>query len=87
MLLRFTRLALWLALAVVGLLFILAVLYFARGSLEEFPTAEDTSKVRTVAGVGAVLLLAVELALVVFLRRVTRAARPRAVDRAMPPAA
>lgn len=85
--LRLARYALWLAAAAVGILFLLTVLYFARGSLEEFPTAEDTSKVRTVAGVGSVVLLGVELALVVLLRRVTAAARQRAGTGSGPPAA
>ena len=87
MLLRLVQLALWLALAVVGILFILAVLYFAHGSLEEFPTAEDTSKVRTVAGVGAVFLFGLALVLGVFLRRIAHAARKRAVENVDPPAA
>lgn len=84
--LRLARVALWLALTTVGLLFVLAVLYFARGSLEEFPTAEQTDKVRTVTAVGAILLLGVELGLWSLLRHVTRASRERAVDGAAPPA-
>ena len=87
MLLRLARIVLWIALAVVAVLFVLAVLYLALGSLEEFPTAEDTSKVRTVAGVGAVLLLGIELTLVVLLKHVTHLARARAVDSTVPPAA
>jgi hypothetical protein len=70
-LLRLARLALWLALAAIGVLFVLAVLYLARGSLEQFPTAEDHEKVRLVAGAGAVLLLGAGGALVVLLRRVS----------------
>jgi len=87
MLLRLAQLALWVALAAIGVLFVLALLYFARGSLEEFPTAEDTDKVRLVTGVGAVLLLGIELALVALLHRVTHAGCRRPVDSAVPPAA
>ena len=88
MLLRLAQLALWLAVAAVGILLVLAVLYFAHGSLEEFPTADDHSKVRLVSGVGAALLLAVGLALLALLRRVSQAARGRRpADSADPPAA
>ena len=87
MLLRLAQLAVGLALASVGCLFVLAVLYFAYGSLEEFPTAEDTGKVRTVAAVAAVLLLGIAVGLGALLRRVTRMARGRAVVSPSPPAA
>ena len=87
MLLRLAQLLLWLALVTVGFLIAAALLYFARGSLEEFPTAEDTSKVRTVTGVGAALLLGLEVALMIGLRRVTRAIRGRSANSAVPPAA
>ena len=87
MFLRLAQLALWLALAAVAVLLFLAVLYFARGSLEEFPTADDHSKVRLGAGICAVLLLGVGLALRALLRRVSQAARGHPGDSAGPPAA
>lgn len=84
---RLGRVALWVTLAIVGLLLLLFVLYFARGSLEQFPTTEQTNKVRTVAGVGAVLLLGIELGLWSLLRHARRSARERPEDDAAPPAA
>lgn len=60
---RLGRLVVILAMVAVGLLLALAVLYFARGSLEEFPTAEQQDKIRTVMGASALLLAAIELAL------------------------
>jgi hypothetical protein len=77
---RLARAGLWLALGIVGFLFVLAVLYFVRGSLEEFPTAEKTSAIRWVSAMGAVLLLGVELGLWSLLRHATRDPRERAVD-------
>jgi hypothetical protein len=47
----------------VGLLLLLDVVYFVRGSLEEFPTAEQQEKIRTVTGVIGASLLVVEIAL------------------------
>ena len=87
MLFRLARVALWLALAAVGLLFVLDVLYFAHGSLEEFPTPEQMGKVRSVTAVGAVLLLGIELGLWSLLHHATRASRERGVDGTAPPAA
>ena len=69
---RLDRLALWLALTAVGFLLVLAVAYFAHGSLEDVPTAEQTDNVRVVAGLGAVLLLGIELGLWSLLRRTSR---------------
>ncbi len=83
---RLARVVLWLALVIVGILFVLAVLYFARGSLEAFPTPEQMNKVRVVAGVGAILFLGIELGLWSLLRSYTRAARARVVENVAPPA-
>ena len=58
-----------------GLLLGIAVLYFVHGSLEEFPTAEDHSKVRSVMGLAVAMLAAVEVGLWRLLRRFGRADR------------
>lgn len=70
---RLGRLAVIFAMLVVGLLLLLAVAYFARGSLEEFATAEQQDKIRTVMGVAALLLAALEVALWRLLRHLRRA--------------
>ena len=64
--------AIVLAMIVVGLVLCLDVMYFARGSLEDFPTEEQEDKIRRVSAVGAALLLVVEVILWSFLRRVQR---------------
>jgi hypothetical protein len=60
---------------VVGMLFLLAIAYFVRGSLEEFPTDEQIDKVRSVTAVSAALLLVVEVGLLSLLRRLPRTPR------------
>jgi hypothetical protein len=70
---RLVTYAVGLGMVVTGLLLLLAVLYFARGSLEEFPTAEQQDKVRTVTGAAALLLAGLEVALWRLLRHVRRA--------------
>ena len=69
--LRYALLALMLA---VGLLLALAVAYLVRGSLEEFPTAEQQDKVRTVARAFVLVLAAVEIVLWRVVRRWARRA-------------
>ena len=71
------RYALWAMMVAVGVLFLLAVAYLLRGSLEMFPTAEQEENVRIVAGFAAVLLAVGEVALWRVLRR-RRASRPSA---------
>ena len=65
------------AMVVAGLLLCLDVAYFARGSLEWFPTAEQEDKVRRVTAAIAALLLASELVLWLVLRQLNRGATPR----------
>ncbi len=69
MLRRIVRLAIWLAMIVVGLVLIVDVLYFVHGSLEMFPTEERQVSLRLMTGIFAVLLLSVEVGLWVLLRR------------------
>ena len=69
--LRLLRYVLRLALAAVGLALALDALYFARGSLEMFPTREDHEKVRLVTGAGAAVLAALGLGLWRLLRRLS----------------
>jgi nitrate reductase gamma subunit len=69
---RFARTAAWLVMAALGLILALDVAYLVRGSLEEFPTTEQQSKVRVVTGVIAVLLTAAEVGVWLFLRRLRR---------------
>ena len=83
---RVARALLLLALAAVGILLVLAVAYFARGSLEEFPTPEDHAKVRTVTAVAAVFLIGIGIALWTLLRGMTQTSPGSAVDRASLPA-
>jgi hypothetical protein len=86
MLTRLAQFVLWLAIGVVGLLLLLAVAYFARGSLEQFPTAEQVAKVRVVTATSAAVLLGVEVGLWWLLRHVVRTSgRPR--GGVVPPAA
>jgi hypothetical protein len=54
------RLAIRLMMLTVGVVLAIDVLYFATGSLEMFPTAEQQEKVRIVTGAIAVLLLCAE---------------------------
>jgi hypothetical protein len=69
-----TRLALWIALAVVGSALLVMLAYFVTGSLEQFPTDEQQNKVRVVTGVLATILLAIEIGLWSLLRHT----KPRA---------
>jgi hypothetical protein len=62
---------------VVGLLLCLDVAYFARGSLEAFPTDEQEDKVRRVTAALAALLLAAELGLWFVRRHLKRGAIAR----------
>ena len=64
----------WTAFAVVGILLALDLLYFARGSLELFPTAEDERKVRLVTGLLALVLGGIGVLLWKHLRRSARGA-------------
>jgi hypothetical protein len=63
------RFLVWLALVAVGLVLVLDVLYFVRGSLDMFPTAEQQNEVRVVTGVLGTLLALVALGLGLLLRR------------------
>ena len=74
--------------AFVALLLLLALAYAAHGSLEEFPTVEQMDKVRTVAGLAAAVLIALEAGLWCLLRRVARTAKVggRVLDGGVPPA-
>lgn len=67
------RLAIRLMMLAVGVVLAIDVLYFARGSLEMFPTPEQHEKVRIVTGAIALLLLCVEAGLWALLR----STRPR----------
>ena len=58
---------------VAGLVLALDIAYFARGSLEQFPTDEQVDKVRTVTAVIAAALLLAEVALWQLLRSLQRA--------------
>ena len=69
---RFARTAIVLAMLAVAFLLCIDLLYFAHGSLEEFPTDEDTSAVRLVTAVVAVILLLVEVWLWLLLRYLGR---------------
>ena len=60
---RMARLAILVAMSAIGLLLALAIAYFFRGSLEEFPTEEQTAKVRYVTAVLAVVLTLIEVGL------------------------
>lgn len=71
------RLLAGLAMVAVGLLLLLDVAYFARGSLELFPTAEQEDKVRRVTGAIAVLLAGIEVGLWWLLRKLCRNGHPR----------
>ena len=73
---RFARIIVVLAMVVVGFLLCIDLLYFARGSLEEFPTDEDTGKMRLVTAVVAVVLLLAEVWLWLILRYLGRGTRP-----------
>ena len=70
---RSVRIGIVVAMIIGGLLLGLTVAYLIRGSLEEFPTAEQQEKVRVVTTVLAAALLAVEGALLLAWRRVGRA--------------
>lgn len=66
------RYTIWLAMAVVGVLLVLDVLYFARGSLEMLPTEEDHQKVRQLTSIIGFVLVAAEIVLWLVLRRLGR---------------
>ena len=74
---RLLRSVVLLAMVVVAILLGLDVAYFARGSLEWFPTAEQEDTVRRVNAAIAALLLASELVLWLVLRQLNRGATPR----------
>lgn len=69
------RYGLLLAMLVVAILLGLNLLYLVRGSLEQFPTDEQESKVRVVTAVLGVLLFAAEVGLWAMLRYVSRVDR------------
>ena len=73
----------------VGLLLGLAIAYFVRGSLEEFPTDEQVGKVRLVMAVAAAVLVVVEVGLWRLLRSLerVRGSHRRGIDGGAPPAA
>ena len=60
---------------IIGILLLLAIAYFVRGSLEEFPTDEQIDKVRRVSAFGATILLVIEVGLLSLLRRLPRTPR------------
>ena len=66
---RLVRIPILLALLVVGVLLVADIAYLFRGSLEEFPTPEQESKVRVVTSAIAILLIGVEVALWYAFRR------------------
>ncbi len=72
---KMARHAVVLAMIVIGLVLALAVAYYVHGSLEEFPGPEDHEKVRTVAGLIAVVLIAAQAILWSVLRRLGKARR------------
>ena len=65
---RLARYAVLVGMLVVALVLCADVAYLITGSLEEFPTAEDESKVRVVTAVIGALLLATEAGLWLVLR-------------------
>src|SRR5688500_15054771 len=69
---RLLRITILLSMVVVGILLCLDLAYLMRGSLEQFPTAEQEDKVRWVTAAIAMLLLAVEVVLWLAYRRLTR---------------
>ena len=75
--LRLVRYGVLLAMLVVALLLCLDVAYFFRGSLEEFPTDEQTDKIRTVTAALAAVLVAVETLLWWVHRELARSEIPR----------
>ena len=85
---RLARFVVLLAVIVVGLLLCLDVAYFVRGSLEWYPTDEQTETVRVVTAVLAAVLIASELVLWLVLRylRSGTTRRDRMADDASPPA-
>jgi di/tricarboxylate transporter len=72
---KMARHAVVLAMIVIGLVLALAVAYYVHGSLEELPGPEDHEKVRTVAGLIAVVLIAAQAILWSVLRRLGKARR------------
>lgn len=85
---RLATYAVVLAMIAVGLVLSLDVAYFAHGSLEEFPTDEQQSKVRVVTAVLAALLIVAEAVLFSVFHYLKRAApHERAADEIAPPSA
>ena len=70
---RLARVAVQVAMSVLGLMLIVFTAYGINGSLEEFPTDEQHDTVRTVSGVLVALLILAEAALWLLLRRLDRA--------------
>src|SRR5688500_12554021 len=70
---RLARVAVQVAMSVLGLMLIVFTAYGINGSLEEFPTDEQQDTVRTVSGVLVALLILAEAALWLLLRRLDRA--------------
>ena len=73
---RLAALLVGLAMVVVGLLLLLDVAYFVRGSLEWFPTDEQQDKIRRVTGAIAALLAGIEIGLWWLLRYLRRGGHP-----------
>ena len=77
---RLGRYAILLTMAVVGLLLGVDLLYFARGSLELFPTDEQMDKIRRVTALIAVVLIVIEFGLWRLLRAVGRRHGPTRIN-------
>ena len=69
---RLLRVALLLAMVIVGVVLLVDIAYLIAGSLEQFPTAEQEDKVRRVTTAIAVLLVAIETGLWFAHRRLRR---------------
>lgn len=85
---RLARSVVLLAMILVGVLLCLDVVYFAHGSLEEFPTGEQTGKARVVTAVLAAVLVAAEFGLLLLFRRLKSLSthRERVAGGTVPPA-
>lgn len=69
---RIATATLRLAMAAVGVLLVLDLVYYAHGSLEMFPSEEEHHKVRLVTGFLALALAGAEAVLWLILRRLGR---------------